>query len=97
MKYREFVKVIAERTGHSQQAVVEIIRAMFDIDGEIVACMIHEDKLSIPNFGTFFGKRTQGKAYRHPSTGEMTCPSSRIKPCFRPSSRMQEVLWRIKI
>ncbi len=66
MQKTELVRAIAEKTGHSQKAVGEVVSALTDI---ITATLKNGEKVTLTGFGTFEVREKKARIGTNPSTG----------------------------
>lgn len=95
MNKKEWIKKIAERTGHSQSDASRIVQESIEIIKDTVKSQPksrNDDdfKMIIPGFGTFYMATTSKKSGRNPKTGEpVEIPSRRILK-FRMSKTLKD-------
>ncbi|MCS6870012.1 MAG: HU family DNA-binding protein [Anaerolineae bacterium] len=67
MQKTELIKAIADKTGHSQKAVGEMVNAMMEI---ITATLKDGKKVTLTGFGTFEVREKKARTGTNPSTGQ---------------------------
>lgn len=67
MQKTELIKAIADKTGHSQKAVGEMVNAMMEI---ITATLKDGKKVTLTGFGTFEVREKKARTGTNPTTGQ---------------------------
>ncbi len=87
MTKREFISVLAERTGKSKKETEKFINEIVKLITEEIK---KDKKVSITSFGTFYLGKIAKRRGRDPQTGkEITIPSMKI-PRFRAGKGLKE-------
>ena len=89
MTKADFINHLAAKLNMTKAEADNVFVAVFDTLTEV---LINQDKMMIPDFGTFSTKIREERAGRNPSTGkEMTIPRS-VVANFKPAPKLKEKL-----
>ena len=85
----DLVDRVAELTGYAKTQVAMTYDLLFEIMGETLAA---DDKVTVPNFGTFQVSERPARSGRNPATGEVIeiAPSKSVR--FKVSKNLKEML-----
>lgn len=82
MQKREFIAMVAEKTGFTKRDNERVMDAIFQTLGQI---LVDGDRLVVSGFGTFTTKRRAARLARNPGTGEaVPLPPARAA-VFKPA------------
>ena len=85
----EIVDRVAELTGYPKTQVAMTYDLLFEIVSEALAA---NDKVTVPNFGTFHVSERPARAGRNPATGESITIAASKGVRFKVSKNLKEVL-----
>ncbi len=85
----ELVDRVAELTGYPKTQVAMIYDLLFELMSEALA---EDDKVTVPNFGTFQVTARPARAGRNPATGEAITISASKSVRFKVSKNLKEQL-----
>ncbi|AXS39068.1 integration host factor subunit beta [Breoghania sp. L-A4] len=86
----ELVQRIAEQNPHLYQRDVEnIVNAILD---EVVAALMHGDRVELRGFGAFSVKNRPARLGRNPRTGQKVDVTEKYVPFFKTGKEMRERL-----
>ena len=84
---REIAERVAQRTGHAQVAVKQVVQTLFDeIDNELAA----GNRLEFRDFGVFKVVVRKARAGRNPKTGTMVAVPAKRVVTFKMGKVMKE-------
>ncbi len=89
MNKAELMMAISEKSGVSKPEVEQVFSAVFEI---IAEAMAKQEKLAVPNFGSFEGKIRAERKGRNPSTGAEILIPEAVVGSFKPSSQLKEIM-----
>jgi len=92
-KHYKIIKIIAERTGHSQATVRDVWRASFEVIKNI---MFQQGFIKIPRFGTF-STRVQKPTVRTLPSGHIYFHGERLAPRIKWSGLFKGQLHKIQL
>lgn len=87
MTKKEFVDVVANKTGIRQTTVAKVLNAMID---EIEITLKNGDKVQISGFGTFEAKEYAARVGRDLSSNSPMSIPQRVMPVFKVGRRFKE-------
>jgi len=85
----ELVDRVAELTGYAKTQVAMTYDLLFEIMGEALAA---DDKVTVPNFGTFHVSERPARSGRNPATGEAITIAASKSVRFKVSKNLKETL-----
>jgi DNA-binding protein HU-beta len=85
----EIVDRVAELTGYPKTQVAMTYDLLFEIVSEALAA---NDKVTVPNFGTFQVSERPARAGRNPATGEAITIAASKAVRFKVSKNLKEIL-----
>jgi len=85
----ELVERVAELTGYPKTQVAMIYDLLFELVSEALA---EDDKVTVPNFGTFQVTQRPARAGRNPATGEAITIAASKTVRFKVSKNLKEEL-----
>jgi len=85
----EIVDRVAELTGYPKTQVAMTYDLLFEIVSEALAA---NDKVTVPNFGTFQVSERPARAGRNPATGEAISIAASKAVRFKVSKNLKEIL-----
>jgi DNA-binding protein HU-beta len=85
----ELVDRIAELTGYAKTQVAMTYDLLFELMGEALAA---DDKVTVPNFGTFHVSERPARSGRNPATGEAITIAASKSVRFKVSKNLKEML-----
>ncbi len=85
----ELVDRVAELTGYPKTQVAMTYDLLFELMSEGLA---EDDKVTVPNFGTFQVTARPARAGRNPATGEAITISASKSVRFKVSKNLKEAL-----
>lgn len=85
----ELVERVAELTGYPKTQVAMIYDLLFELMSEALA---EDDKVTVPNFGTFQVTQRPARAGRNPATGEAITIAASKTVRFKVSKNLKEAL-----
>ena len=85
----ELVERVAELTGYPKTQVAMTYDLVFELIGEALA---GNDKVTIPNFGTFQITERPARAGRNPATGEAITIAASRSVRFKVSKNLKDAL-----
>jgi DNA-binding protein HU-beta len=85
----EIVDRVAELTGYPKTQVAMTYDLLFEIVSEALAA---NDKVTVPNFGTFQVSERPARAGRNPATGEAITIAASKAVRFKVSKNLKETL-----
>lgn len=85
----ELVDRVAELTGYPKTQVAMTYDLLFEIMSEALA---ENDKVTVPNFGTFQISERPSRAGRNPATGEPITIAASRSVRFKVSKNLKETL-----
>lgn len=85
----EIVDRVAELTGYPKTQVAMTYDLLFEIVSEALAA---NDKVTVPNFGTFHVSERPARAGRNPATGEAITIAASKAVRFKVSKNLKEIL-----
>lgn len=90
---REIIVEVSNRTGMTQQQVLEVVGATFDLMAERLA---DGDSVGIRNFGTFNVREAKGKIGRNPrNPSQQVVIPDRATVKFRPGKELRDKVARL--
>lgn len=87
MTKRELVIAVAERLGHTQNEVANVVQATLDA---ITECLAEGQRLEIRNFGVFEVKKRDARVGRNPRTGVEVKIAEKRVATFKPGKALKE-------
>ena len=85
----EVVDRVAELTGYAKTQVAMTYDLLFELMGETLAA---DEKVTVPNFGTFQVSERPARAGRNPATGEVISIAASKSVRFKVSKNLKEML-----
>jgi DNA-binding protein HU-beta len=85
----ELVERVAELTGYPKTQVAMTYDLLFELMSEALA---EDDKVTVPNFGTFQVTQRPARAGRNPATGEAITIAASKTVRFKVSKNLKETL-----
>ena len=85
----ELVERVAELTGYPKTQVAMTYDLLFELMSEALA---EDDKVTVPNFGTFQVTQRPARAGRNPATGEAITIAASKTVRFKVSKNLKEEL-----
>ena len=85
----ELVERVAELTGYPKTQVAMTYDLLFELMSEALA---EDDKVTVPNFGTFQVTQRPARAGRNPATGEAIAIAASKSVRFKVSKNLKEAL-----
>ena len=85
----ELVDRVAELTGYPKTQVAMTYDLLFELVSEALA---EDDKVTVPNFGTFQVTQRPARAGRNPATGEAITIAASKTVRFKVSKNLKEAL-----
>lgn len=85
----ELVEKVAELTGYPKTQVAMTYDLLFELISE---ALVQNDKVTIPNFGTFQITERPARAGRNPATGEAITIAASRSVRFKVSKNLKEIL-----
>ncbi len=85
----ELVDRVAELTGYAKTQVAMTYDLLFELMSEALA---EDDKVTVPNFGTFQVTARPARAGRNPATGEAITIAASKSVRFKVSKNLKEAL-----
>jgi DNA-binding protein HU-beta len=85
----ELVDRVAELTGYAKTQVAMTYDLLFELMSEALA---EDDKVTVPNFGTFQVTARPARAGRNPATGEAITIAASKSVRFKVSKNLKEQL-----
>ena len=85
----ELVERVAELTGYPKTQVAMTYDLLFELISEALA---EDDKVTVPNFGTFQVTQRPARAGRNPATGEAITIAASKSVRFKVSKNLKEAL-----
>ena len=85
----EMVERVAELTGYPKTQVAMTYDLLFELMSEALA---EDDKVTVPNFGTFQVTQRPARAGRNPATGEAITIAASKSVRFKVSKNLKEAL-----
>jgi DNA-binding protein HU-beta len=85
----ELVDRVAELTGYPKTQVAMTYDLLFELMSEALA---EDDKVTVPNFGTFQVTARPARAGRNPATGEAITIAASKSVRFKVSKNLKEAL-----
>ncbi len=85
----ELVEKVAELTGYPKTQVAMTYDLLFELISE---ALVQNDKITIPNFGTFQITERPARAGRNPATGEAITIAASRSVRFKVSKNLKEML-----
>ena len=85
----ELVDRVAELTGYPKTQVAMTYDLLFELMSEALA---NNDKVTVPNYGTFHVTERPARAGRNPATGEAITISASKSVRFKVSKNLKEAL-----
>ena len=85
----ELVDRVAELTGYAKTQVAMTYDLLFELMSEALAA---DDKVTVPNFGTFHVSERPARSGRNPATGEAITISASKSVRFKVSKNLKEIL-----
>jgi DNA-binding protein HU-beta len=85
----ELVDRVAELTGYPKTQVAMTYDLFFELMSEALA---EDDKVTVPNFGTFQVTRRPARVGRNPATGEAISIAASKSVRFKVSKNLKEAL-----
>ena len=85
----ELVDRVAELTGYPKTQVAMTYDLLFELMSEALA---EDDKVTVPNFGTFQVTARPARAGRNPATGEAITIAASKSVRFKVSKNLKETL-----
>lgn len=85
----ELVERVAELTGYPKTQVAMTYDLLFELMSEALA---EDDKVTVPNFGTFQVTQRPARAGRNPATGEAITIAASKTVRFKVSKNLKEAL-----
>jgi len=85
----ELVERVAELTGYPKTQVAMTYDLLFELVSEALA---EDDKVTVPNFGTFQVTQRPARAGRNPATGEAITIAASKTVRFKVSKNLKEAL-----
>ena len=85
----ELVERVAELTGYPKTQVAMTFDLLFELMSEALA---EDDKVTVPNFGTFQVTQRPARAGRNPATGEAITIAASKSVRFKVSKNLKEAL-----
>jgi DNA-binding protein HU-beta len=85
----DIVDRIAELTGYPKTQVAMCYDLLFELISE---ALIADDKVTVPNFGTFQGSKRPARVGRNPATGEPINIAASKSVRFKVSKNLKERL-----
>ena len=85
----ELVDRVAELTGYAKTQVAMTYDLLFELMSEALAA---DDKVTVPNFGTFQVSERPERSGRNPATGEAITISASKSVRFKVSKNLKETL-----
>ncbi len=82
----ELVERVAELTGYPKTQVAMTYDLLFELMSEALA---EDDKVTVPNFGTFQVSRRPARAGRNPATGEAITIAASKSVRFKVSKNLK--------
>ena len=92
MTKNEFIDAVSDKSGVPQPQVKQVYDAMFGPDGVIFTCMIQQDRLVLPSFGTFHTTKVKAHERRHPNTKALLAVDARLRMHFKPGTALDAAL-----
>ncbi|MDX1296744.1 MAG: HU family DNA-binding protein [Pseudomonas sp.] len=89
MNRQDLVKAVAEKSGHSQAAVSEVLNSLIGTVQDAVAA---GDKVALVGFGTFESTKRAERKGRNPSTGAEITIAAATLPKFSPGKAFKDVV-----
>ncbi|MCA9791771.1 MAG: HU family DNA-binding protein [Candidatus Eremiobacteraeota bacterium] len=91
MTKTELVKELAERTDLSQTKASEVVDAIFDATGGIIASQLGKgDKVVVPGFGSFLSRHRKAREARNPATGKKVKVKAKNYPVFKAGKTLKD-------
>lgn len=87
MNFKDFVKLVATKTGFTQKDVKEVLDASFDVMGD---AMQEGSFVNVPGFGKFVAKAKPAREGRNPATGEQIMIAAKNMPKFTAAKALKE-------
>lgn len=89
MQKREFIELVAGKTGQTKKDTEQTMNAMFEALGDL---LFQGDRLIVNGFGTFETKVRAARTARNPRTGEpMPLPAATM-PVFKAAKALKDKL-----
>jgi len=85
----ELVERVAELTGYPKTQVAMTYDLLFELMSEALA---EDDKVTVPNFGTFQVTQRPARAGRNPATGEAITIAASKTVRFKVSKNLKDAL-----
>lgn len=92
MTKKDIAKSISEKSGISQNQVLEIVQSVMR---GIIDVLATEGRIELRNFGVFEVKRRKARLARNPRTGEPVPVPERMAVTFKPGREMAERVGRL--
>lgn len=89
MNLRQLSATVAATTGQDEKEVEKTLREGFDAIAKLLAA---QERLSVPNFGTFRTKERIARQIRNPQTGEFVQVPTKAVPVFLPTGRLKDMV-----
>ena len=89
MQKREFIDLVAARTGLTKKDSERTMNALFEVLGELLS---RGDRLVVNGFGTFETKVRAARRAHDPRTGERMQLPATVVPAFKPSQLLKDQL-----
>lgn len=86
MNKKQFVKAVAAESGLTEVDVAKAVAAMQTI---IAVCMEHDERIVLPEFGSFHTQLRSARTGRNPRTGAMLKIAAHKVVKFRAGSKLQ--------
>ncbi len=89
MNNKEFITMLAERTGYDQRTTQRLVNRMVMAMGDAFE---ESDSVSVPNFGLFEPKKKLERIIVNPATGARMLVPPKLVLTFKPAQTWKEKL-----
>jgi DNA-binding protein HU-beta len=88
----DLVDTIAERTGMPKTKVAMVYDELFELIGDALAKGKGDEKVAVPNFGTFLVAKREARKGRNPATGKPITIKASKTVRFKVSTNLKKKL-----
>ena len=89
MNNKEFITLLAERTGFSNKDTQKLVNNLIDAMGDAFQ---EGEAVMVPNFGVFETKKKMERVIINPSTGQRMLVPPKLVLTFKPNQTWKEKL-----
>lgn len=89
MNRKEFINVVSKKYPINKKELEVMLEVIFDT---IISKLKDGEKIKFNNFGVFELKQAKERKARNPQTGEEIVVPSHVKPVFKFSKKVKEIM-----